>query len=142
MTRLRQGELGQSLVEFALIFPILILLLVALFDIGRLVFAYNDITNSAREGTRVGIVDQTTGNIQSDVIAQSTSLSLTAGQIDVKYCKADGTSCSTTKPTNLDALVQVEVTYSWRAITPIVGTIIGPITVKSVSRMPIERVYP
>jgi hypothetical protein len=106
------------------------------------VFAYNDITNSAREGARVGVVDQTAANIQSDVIAQSTSLSLTSGQVDVKYCKSDGTSCSTAKPTSLDALVQVEVTYSWRAITPIVGTIIGPITVKSVSRMPIERVYP
>jgi Flp pilus assembly protein TadG len=140
--RSSRSESGQSLVEFALIFPVLILLLVALFDVGRLVFAYNDITNSAREGARVGVVDQTVANIQSDVIAQSTSLSLTSGQVDVKYCKSDGTSCSTAKPTSLDALVQVEVTYSWRAITPIVGTIIGPITVKSVSRMPIERVYP
>jgi Flp pilus assembly protein TadG len=140
--RSSRSESGQSLVEFALIFPVLILLLVALFDVGRLVFAYNDITNSAREGARVGVVDQTVANIQSDVIAQSTSLSLTSGQVDVKYCKSDGTSCSATKPTTLDALVQVEVTYSWRAITPIVGTIIGPITVKSVSRMPIERVYP
>jgi Flp pilus assembly protein TadG len=125
-----------------LIFPVLILLLVALFDVGRLVFAYNDITNSAREGTRVGIVDQTTGNIQADVIAQSTSLGLTPAQVDVKFCKADGTSCTTTKPTTLDALVQVRVTYSWRAITPIIGAIIGPVTVSSVSRMPIERVYP
>jgi Flp pilus assembly protein TadG len=140
--RRRQSDAGQGLVEFALIFPVLILLLVAIFDVGRLVFAYNDITNAAREGTRTGIVDQTPGKAQNSAIQQATGLGLTPAQVDVKYCHADGTSCSTTVPINLDALVQVQISYQWSAITPVIGNILGPITVTSVSRMPIERVYP
>jgi Flp pilus assembly protein TadG len=138
----RRRSRGQGLVEFALIFPILILLLVGIFDAGRLIFAYNDITNAAREGTRVGIVDQTAGTIQTEVIRQATSLGLTAAQVDVKFCKSDGTGCSSTKPTTLDSLVQVRVTYPWRAITPIIGNIIGPVTVGSESRMSVERLFP
>jgi Flp pilus assembly protein TadG len=140
--RSRRSARGQGLVEFALIFPVLVIVLVAVFDLGRLVFAYNGITNAAREATRTGIVDQTIANIQADAIDQATSLGLTASQVDVKFCKPDGTACSTTKPTTLDALVQVQITYDWQAITPIIGNVVGPVSVTAVSRMPIERVYP
>jgi Flp pilus assembly protein TadG len=140
--RSRRSARGQGLVEFALIFPVLVIVLVAVFDLGRLVFAYNGITNAAREATRTGIVDQTIANIQADAIDQATSLGLTASQVDVKFCKPDGTACSTTKPTTLDALVQVQITYDWQAITPIIGNVVGPVSVTAISRMPIERVYP
>ena len=51
---------GQGLIEFALVIPIFLLLLVALFDLGRAVFAYNTLTNAAREGARMAIVNQYT----------------------------------------------------------------------------------
>ena len=44
---------GQSMVEFALILPLLVLFLVGIFDLGRAFFSYIAITNAAREGTRV-----------------------------------------------------------------------------------------
>jgi Flp pilus assembly protein TadG len=139
----RRIQDGQSLVEFALIFPLLILLLVGIFDAGRLVFAYNDITNAAREAARVGIVNQNIASIQTEAVSQATTLGLTAAtNIDVKFCQPDGTGCTTTPPTNLDSLVQVQVSYDWHAITPVIGSIIGPVTVHAESRMPIERVYP
>jgi hypothetical protein len=109
------------------------------------VFAYNDITNAAREGTRVGIINQTASMIENEVVNQATSLGLTAASnVDVTYVKADnpGAACSTTPPTTLDCLVVVTVTYDWQAITPIIGNIVGPITVTSVSKMPIERLFP
>ena len=138
----RRRSRGQGLVEFALIFPILILLLVGIFDAGRLIFAYNDITNAAREGTRLGIVDQTAGSIKTEVIRQATSLGLAPTQIDVEFCKPDGTMCLPTKPSTLDSLVLVRVTYPWRAITPIIGNVIGPVSVVSESRMAVERLFP
>ena len=49
---------ARRLVEFALVLPIFILLLVAIFDLGRAVFAYNTLTNAAREGARMAIVNQ------------------------------------------------------------------------------------
>jgi hypothetical protein len=44
---------GQSLVEFALILPLFVLIIVGVFDIGRAFFAYIAISNAAREGARI-----------------------------------------------------------------------------------------
>ena len=49
---------GQSLMEFALLFPIAILLLVGFFDLGRAIFYYSSVSNMVREGTRFGIIDK------------------------------------------------------------------------------------
>ena len=138
----RSRTRGQGLVEFALVFPLLILLIVGVFDAGRLIFAYNSITNAAREATRVGIVDQTAATIQNEAINQATSLGLTSAAVDVQFCDSTATVCTTTKPTNLDSLVQVRITYQWTAITPIIGNIIGPKTITATSRMVVERVFP
>ena len=46
--RAGSGGRGQSLVEFALVLPVFVLVLVSLFDLGRGVFAYNTLTNAAR----------------------------------------------------------------------------------------------
>ena len=44
--------------EFALILPILLVLVLALFDAGRAVINYTALTNAARVGARVAIVNQ------------------------------------------------------------------------------------
>ena len=44
--------------EFALVFPVFILLLFGILDLGRAVYAYNTIGDAAREGARVAIVNQ------------------------------------------------------------------------------------
>lgn len=54
--RARAGQRGQTLVEFALTIPILMLLCVGMLDIGWGVYYYNTISNAAREGARFGIV--------------------------------------------------------------------------------------
>ena len=43
---------GQSLVEFALILPVLILMLIGTFDLGRVVWANDTVSNAAREAAR------------------------------------------------------------------------------------------
>jgi Flp pilus assembly protein TadG len=45
---------GQSMTEFALMLPILLLLLFAIFDFGRMLFMYNQLSAAAREGARYG----------------------------------------------------------------------------------------
>jgi Flp pilus assembly protein TadG len=47
---------GQGLVEFALIFPIFLLVLFGLIDVGRLVFANSVVSQAAREGARAAAV--------------------------------------------------------------------------------------
>ena len=53
---LRQSEGGQSLIEFALILPLFLLIVTGLFDVGRAVFQENTLAYAAREGTRYAIV--------------------------------------------------------------------------------------
>lgn len=117
------------------------ILLIAVFDVGRLVFAYNDITNAARAGARVAIVDQTAGVAQTATINQATSLGLKPADVTVDYLKSDLTApCP--PPIELGCVAHVKAKFAWRAITPIIGNIVGPITVTAESRMPIERIYP
>lgn len=48
---------AQTLVEFALIIPIALFLIIGFFDLGRAVFYYSSISNMVREGARYAIVD-------------------------------------------------------------------------------------
>jgi hypothetical protein len=47
---------GQGVIEFALILPVLILMITILFDLGRAVLAYSVLNNAVREGTRFAVV--------------------------------------------------------------------------------------
>ena len=104
-------------------------------------FAYNDITNAARVGARVAIVDQTANVARDATIAQATSLGLSNADVTVTYLAPDLSGpCDT--PYDLGCIAQVDVTFDWTAITPVIGNVIGPVSVSTESRMPIERVYP
>ena len=53
----KRRERGQSLVETAVVLPILLLLVAAIVDFGRAFDAYIILTNAAREGARFGSVN-------------------------------------------------------------------------------------
>ena len=52
----RERSLGQALVEFSLVIPVFIVMLLGVFDVGRAVWAYDSLENAAREGARFAIV--------------------------------------------------------------------------------------
>jgi Flp pilus assembly protein TadG len=52
----RPGSSGQALVEFALVVPIFLALLMGIVDFGRVVWASNSLASAAREGARFAIV--------------------------------------------------------------------------------------
>jgi Flp pilus assembly protein TadG len=49
-------HVGQALVEFALVIPILLILVVVIFDLSRAVYYTSVVHNAAREGARFGII--------------------------------------------------------------------------------------
>jgi len=49
-------EKGAALIEYAMIAPLLFLLLIGIIEFSILIFSYNTIANAAREGARYGIV--------------------------------------------------------------------------------------
>lgn len=54
--KVSRSKAGQSLVEFALLLPLLMLLIMGLFDVGRAVFYYSILNTAVREGTRFAVV--------------------------------------------------------------------------------------
>ena len=54
---------GQSMVEFALILPILMFLLMGFFDLGRVVLAHDALGHAAREAARYAIVHGATATV-------------------------------------------------------------------------------
>ncbi len=51
-----EGSSGQALVETALVLPLLLILIVGLFDVGRAIWLSNTLATAVREGSRYGIV--------------------------------------------------------------------------------------
>jgi len=124
----RTGSRGQGLVEFALVLPIFVLLLVALFDLGRAVFAYNTITNAAREGARLAIVNQDIPTIIGRAKAQTAIVELNDPSVSVHFYQlaVDGTP-DTSNVCDLVAVgcvavVQFEATY--QPVTPLIANLI------------------
>jgi Flp pilus assembly protein TadG len=150
------SDRGQSLVEFALVLPLLLLLVFGIIDAGRLIFTYNDVSNAARSGVRTAIVNQsTTGSNTCDTtapdayptgcaIASAVGLALTAADVCVDY-RAVTTPAPSPCVTNVGtpafgSVARVQVTGHYQAITPIIGQIIGPMDVTSTSEVSVERV--
>ena len=54
-----KNQKGQALVEAAIILPLLILLIIGLFEFGRAMFLKNTLNNAARAGARTAVVTPT-----------------------------------------------------------------------------------
>ena len=52
-----RSERGSQLIEFALVLPLLLLLVLGILDFGLLFQRYEAVTNAAREGARVAVLD-------------------------------------------------------------------------------------
>jgi hypothetical protein len=64
MRRHQKRDTGQDLVEYAIVFPVLMMLLLGVFDLGRIIYSYNAISNLAREGTRYAVVPARRDDVQ------------------------------------------------------------------------------
>jgi len=135
---------GQALVEFALALPLLILLLVGIFDFGRAIYAYNTLNNAAREAGRLAIVDQTEADIQAVGVQRAASLGIQPADVTVDYRAPDdpttANSCTGTlgEPDTVGCLAVVHIQYQYNAATPIIGNLVGTLTLTGETSFPIE----
>jgi Flp pilus assembly protein TadG len=150
---LRRGERrqrGQGLTEFALVIPIFLLLVVALFDLGRAVFAYNTLTNAAREGARTAIVNQYTPSIVARAKSQTNIVELDDPSVSVTYwnVRSDGkpdtskSQCNSLVAVGCLVIVKFEATY--RPITPFISNILfgNGVTFTATSQLSVEYSCP
>ncbi len=157
--RPKRSSRGQALVEFALVLPLFLLLIFGIVDAGRLIFTYNTVANSARDAARVAIVNQSTAGTNTCdttgttypvdqpypkgcAIVSGLGLQLTAADVCVNFRSSTAVApnpCVDGGTAATGSIAMVRVTGRFQALTPIIGQIIGPMSVSSTSEIPVER---
>jgi Flp pilus assembly protein TadG len=88
---------GQGLVEFALILPLILLIIIVFIELGRIIYFYSALNNAVREGARYVIVTQFSDSAERDletrekVVHYAVALPLDPNDILV-YCDRDPTN--------------------------------------------------
>jgi hypothetical protein len=160
---------GQSLVEFALILPIFLLLFFAVVDGARYVYMSSVLSQAAREGARLASVEagwlgssdpscsQTGGpvcptavtganSLQTHVTTAVNRMAAPFGPISLIYFQCNvpgsdpggawvGTTCGTPDATNL---VSVRVVGTFAPLTPVIGQMLGSISISGAATMVIN----
>ncbi len=131
-----KAEAGQSLVEFTLVLPILLLLLFVIVDFGRAFYTWNIVANAAREGARTGAVQSDTATINTAVTNAMAGLTTTSPTLTRTYTNVGAAKGNT---------VTVTLDYQFTYVTPISpllqligGSAIANPTLSSTSRMRLE----
>lgn len=139
-------ERGASLVEFALLAPLLLTLLFGVIESGRALFAYTTVWSSAREGARAATT--LTSYLDCDAIrdaamAKAITVDITAGDIEIVYRDPIGNTtadCDDTDPGFLaptaltvpsGSSVEVSVSGTFDSIVPIVAVFFDGLTLDS-----------
>ena len=117
---LRRSEKGQSLAEFVLVLPIFLILVFAIIDFGLGFHAWLTVTNSAREGARLGAVRApASGTCSNDPNKNETTIICrvreTADALDQSKLTPTVTNAQGTPGSS----VVVKVDYDYDLITPL-----------------------
>jgi Flp pilus assembly protein TadG len=115
--RLRNEE-GQAIVEFALVLPLLMGLLLGIVQFGVIFNNYETITDAARVGARQAIVARFSGDNGASAVAAAKSaasnLDLSApGAVTAHSCPSATPSCATDDWATTGNVVTVTVTYPY-----------------------------
>lgn len=154
--RNQQHRSGQSLVEFTLLIPLLLLLVMGLFDLGRAVFYFAVLNTAVRESTRVAIVqpgcdytadpDLCTGDYLDDIAlsncdnASSSANKLVCEEIIKKNYNIGELSSITITINHFnnstdDPVINISINFLFTAITPGISSLIGDIPINVESQM-------
>lgn len=111
-TRMLGPERGQSLVEFAMVLPLLLVIMFGIVDFGRVFFSWVTVTNATREGARIGSLGSDAATVETRV--RDTADTLDQAQLSIAVMGAGGASGSS---------IVVESDYDIDLITPLAGMI-------------------
>ena len=137
-----RNERGAELIEMALVLPLLMLIIMGIFDFGFMFREMNVVTNAAREGARTGILADY-GNADIDARVQQY---MAAAGINVTCPSAD---CVVLKPV-IDVTapsgtfqardVRVTIFHDWTFLSPISAMFGGSFTSVALSGRSVMRV--
>jgi hypothetical protein len=127
-------ELGQGMVEFALVLPALLLTLMGIADFGRLFAIYSNMFNAAREGTRYGVVNPL--DVEGITWAARSKIDLAdpdLADIYVHFDSGPGTPAKSHDAVTVGDRVVVTVDYDVEMMTPFIRAIARQLRVETVA---------
>ena len=113
--RIFHSERGQSLTEFALVLPLLLLLLLGTIEFGRILGTYLMMANLSREGARAAAVGESDAVIEEKIYSAAPLLDPERLYIDI----------SPSPPRERGSAVTVKLDYSVPLIAPLPSVIIS-----------------
>jgi Flp pilus assembly protein TadG len=129
------------MVETAIVLPLLLMLMVGIFEVGRAYETWQVLTNAAREGARMSVTPSSTVPVTTALIRQY----MADGQLDksdVATVVVNKTATINAAGTNISAsLVTVDYPFTFIMLQPVVrlvapgATVGGPITMRATSIM-------
>lgn len=118
-----QPRQGQSLVELALMLPLISLIMVGTLDLGRIFYDYTRLTNAVKEGAFYANSNPGNEPAIKDRVKQENSLNIADGNITVTcYASVTATTSIACSTAPSGGVVQVRATYTF---TPITAQIAG-----------------
>ena len=140
-TDLHTRERGSAMVEAAITIPLLLVLMVGIFEVGRAYQTWQVLTNAAREGARVSITPSSTPGNTTALIRQY----MADGQL-TNYSTA---AVNVNKTSSIDvngtpvsaSLVTVDYPFTFIMLQPVVRLVVpgttvgGPITMRATAVM-------
>jgi hypothetical protein len=143
----RSRELGQGIVEFAVIFPLFVTLIMVVIDGGVLMGRYNSATHAAQEGARYGASGASASQIVARVKDQAQGTlddapnSSQCGGSRPSVCVQYGRGPSSQSAGEVGSTVIVKVRYRYEWFTPLANAPgIGSIDFDACSAHRLERV--
>ena len=143
----RERERGQAMVETAIVIPILLVLMVGIFEVGRAYETWQVLTNAAREGARMSVTPSsveatTTALIRKYMADGQLTKSATATVVVNK-----GASISVNGTAVSASAVTVDYPFEFIMLQPIVrlvapgATVGGPLTMRTTAIMRNEAAF-
>jgi len=135
LRRFRRNARGQALVEFALVMPLLLILIVSVFEFGRAWNLHQTITDAAREGARKAVVADAAITQDSVLAAIATRIAASGfNPADATVTLPDGFHAGTGQVTS----VRIEYPFRFTFLRALIGLLAqnnGVVTVATEARM-------
>ncbi len=122
---IKKNEKGASAVEFALILPILVLLIFGIVEFGIAFNNYITITHAAREGARLAAVDFNNPDLKAIIVERAYPVAVTEDDVVI----------TTPLGTKIGDPVEVEITYDFTVTIPLAGSWDIPLKNKAIMRI-------
>jgi len=133
--RARHARHGQSLSEFALTLPVVLLLILFGLDFGRVFLGWVSLTNATREAANFAAMNPTAWGAEPNLIVQAEYVRLVTAETADANCTMPDLVPDPTFPsgTSLGSPASVTITCHFRLITPVISDIVGDLVAVTAS---------